>query len=350
MMRHSLAAAAVILSLAAGRALAGTDYSAIYSFGDSLSDVGNAYIYTSIPGNGPVQPAPPYFSGEFSNGPIWLQDLAPMLGLPLMTPSFLPYNGNDYAIGDASTGSTPIYTAQAGLDLPSQIQAFEIAHLDKAPSSALYTFSIGANDVFGLLAVLATDPTFAGTEAVLEQAALNVASAAGELEKDGAKRLLIYNVPDLGLTPYIQDLAILHGDPSLPGQAATLSNDFNALVSQDLAADDPGLDVFTLDAYDLIQNAVKHPADYGLTNVTDPCWTGGTTGYAGGGTVCSSPGTYLFWDFAHPTATANEFVAEAAYRALVPEPSTWGMMLIGLAALGFAGARRARATAAATDA
>jgi phospholipase/lecithinase/hemolysin len=334
---------AAVLSISGGQALA-WPYSTIYSFGDSLSDVGNAYIAT-----GGTQPAPPYFNGVFSNGPIWLQDLAPMLGLPAPTPSFPPYNGNDYAIGDASTGSTLIYTAGMG-DLPAQIEAFEAAHPGGAPSSALYTFSIGANDVFGLLGVLVSDPTFADTQTVLSQAAMNVASAAGILESDGAKNLLLYNVPDLGLTPYIQDLAIMHDDPALPGQAATLSNDFNALVSQDLAADDPGLDVFTLDAYDLIQNAVKHPADYGLTNVTDPCWTGGTTGYAGGGTVCSSPGTYLFWDFAHPTAAANEFVAEAAYRALVPEPSTWAMMLMGLAALGFAGARRARATAAATDA
>ncbi len=342
-------AAAACLSIWAGQAVAAADYSAIYSFGDSLSDVGNAFIYTSIPGNGPVQPAPPYFMGEFSNGPIWLQDLAPALGLSPLTPSFPPYNGDDYAVGGAATGSTPIYTAQLG-DLPSQISAFETAHPGGAPSSALYTFSIGANDVFGLLQLLASDPTFPGVEAVLDQAALNVASAAGALESDGARRLLLYDVPDLGLTPFIQDLALLYADPALPGQAATLSKDFNALVSLDLATMDSGLYVYTLDAYDLIRNAVNDPALYGFTDVTDPCWTGDATGYAGGGTVCSSPGTYLFWDAVHPSALANTYVAEAAYRALVPEPSTWAMMLIGLAGLGLAGGRRARASAAATGA
>lgn len=341
-------AVAAWLSISAGQAAA-ADYSAIYSFGDSLSDVGNAFIYTSIPGNGPVQPAPPYYqspygTGEFSDGKIWLQDLAPMLGLSQPTPSFPPFDGNDYAVGGAATGSTPIYTAQLG-DLPSQILAFEAAHPGGAPSSALYTFSIGANDVFGLLKVLAADPTFAGTQAVLQAAAGNVASAAGALESDGAKHLLIYNVPDLGLTPYVDDLAEAYADPALPGQAATLSKAFNAQVSSDLETMDPGLTVYTLDAYGLIQNAVEDPAYYGFTDVTDPCWTGNATGYAGGGTVCSSPGTYLFWDAVHPTALANTYVADAAYRALVPEPSTWAMMLIGLAGLGFAGARRARAAA-----
>src|SRR5271165_2350348 len=142
MPRRLPTAAAACLSIWAGQAVAAPDYSAIYSFGDSLSDVGNAFIYTSIPGNGPVQPAPPYFMGEFSNGPIWLQDLAPALGLAPLTPSFPPFNGNDYAVGDASTGTTPIYTAGPG-DLPAQILAFEASHPGGAPSSALYTFSIG---------------------------------------------------------------------------------------------------------------------------------------------------------------------------------------------------------------
>jgi phospholipase/lecithinase/hemolysin len=334
-MRRVGIAATVVLSISGGHAFAGP-YSAIYSFGDSLSDVGNAYIAT-----GGAQPASPYSNGLFSNGPIWLQDLAPMLGLPAPTPSLPPYDGNDYAVGGAQTGTTLIYTAGAG-DLPSQIQAFEAAHPGGAPSSALYTFSIGANDLFGLLGVLASDPTFAGTQTVLGEAAMNVALAAGALESDGAKNLLLYNVPDLGLTPYIEELAIAHSDPALPGEAAELSQDFNTLVSQDLASKDPGLSVHTLDAYDLIVKVVGDPGAYGLTNVTDPCWTGGTTGYAGGGSLCSSPGTYMFWDAVHPTAAANEIVAEAAFQAVIPEPSTWAMMLIGLAGLGLAGARRAR--------
>ena len=339
MPRRLWIAAAAVLSISGGQALAGP-YSAIYSFGDSLSDVGNAYIAT-----GGAQASSPYFNGVYSNGPNWLQDLAPMLGLPAPKPSLPPYNGNDYAVGGAQTGSTLIYTAGVS-DLPTQIQAFEAAHPGGAPSSALYTFSIGANDVFGLLGALASDPSFAGAQTVLGQAAHNVASAAGALESEGAKNLLLYDVPDLGLTPYIQDLAVLYSDPALPGQAAELSQDFNTLVLQDLASMDPGLSVHVLDAYDLIMKVVANPGAYGLTDVTDPCWSGGTTGYGGGpGSLCSSPDTHLFWDAVHPTEAANKFVAEAAFQAVIPEPSTWAMMLIGLAGLGFAGARRARSNA-----
>ena len=48
----------------------------IYAFGDSLSDVGNIYA-----ASGGVIPGPPYVNGQFSNGPVWVQDLASSLGL-----------------------------------------------------------------------------------------------------------------------------------------------------------------------------------------------------------------------------------------------------------------------------
>ena len=67
-------------------------YSAIYAFGDSLSDVGNVFL-----GTGGAEPAPPYFAGRFSNGPIWLDYLAAQLGTGPMIPSL--QGGTDYAFG-----------------------------------------------------------------------------------------------------------------------------------------------------------------------------------------------------------------------------------------------------------
>ena len=71
---------ASMLILACSTASA-AQYSAIYAFGDSLSDAGNAYIATM----GATPPTPPYASvngyGVFSNGPVWVQDLAGNLSL-----------------------------------------------------------------------------------------------------------------------------------------------------------------------------------------------------------------------------------------------------------------------------
>ena len=55
---------------------------ALYAFGDSLSDVGNIFAAT-----GGVGPGAPYANGQFSNGPVWVQDLAGDLGLAPLKPS-----------------------------------------------------------------------------------------------------------------------------------------------------------------------------------------------------------------------------------------------------------------------
>src|ERR1051325_6177463 len=62
-------------------------------FGDSLSDNGNLF---ALSGN--TYPPPPYYLGRFSNGPVWVEDLAERLGVPL----------DDFAVGGANTDTTNI--------------------------------------------------------------------------------------------------------------------------------------------------------------------------------------------------------------------------------------------------
>jgi phospholipase/lecithinase/hemolysin len=105
MTRRFFSAAAFALAACCSTALVGVsagqaaDFSAMYVFGDSLSDVGNVYL-----GSSGSEPASPYVGGQFSNGPVWVQDLAARLGLPALTPSLA--GGTDYAFGGATTGST----------------------------------------------------------------------------------------------------------------------------------------------------------------------------------------------------------------------------------------------------
>jgi hypothetical protein len=51
-------------------------YTALFAFGDSLSDAGNDWIV-----DGHTDPVPPYYQGHFSNGLTWVEDLSNMLGL-----------------------------------------------------------------------------------------------------------------------------------------------------------------------------------------------------------------------------------------------------------------------------
>jgi phospholipase/lecithinase/hemolysin len=339
MIRKKLSGAAFALAACCSGALVGgsaahaAQFSAEYVFGDSLSDVGNVSLFTHG-----GEPASPYVGGQFSNGPVWAQDLAGRLGLPALTPSLA--GGTDYAFGGATTGSASTNNSEVP-DLEEQVGAFLLGHTP-APSDALYTFSIGANDLF---AILDSGVSLPIALADARAAALVVGSEASALAAKGARDLALFDVPDLGLTPGITALG-----PDASVAASALSAYFDQQVLADLApAEAAGLTVYDLNTYGLIDAAVQKPGAFGFSNVTAPCWTGGFTGPAPGDSLCSTPDTYLFWDGVHPTAAGHLLVADAALRAMglpVPEPSTWAMLLVGLGGLGFAGYRaRARAAA-----
>ena len=97
MLRKLSTVVAALLITALSPAPAGA-FTALYAFGDSLSDAGNDFLAT-----GGLLPASPYFVGEFSNGPNWVEDLSGRLRLGSVSPSLL--GGTDYAFGGATTGS-----------------------------------------------------------------------------------------------------------------------------------------------------------------------------------------------------------------------------------------------------
>src|SRR5580658_5393666 len=105
---RTIAVAGLAMGVLAPWARAGS-IDAIYAFGDSLSDVGNVYSAVGIPAS------PPYYQGEFSNGPVWVQDLAAGLGLPALQPSRL--GGTDYAYGSGETAPEPFNTSNPATDI-----------------------------------------------------------------------------------------------------------------------------------------------------------------------------------------------------------------------------------------
>src|SRR5260370_42332764 len=78
-------------------------FSNIFAFGDSLSDAGNDFIVSL--NRLPV--SPPYVGGHFTNGAVWVQDLAAMMGLPAVQASFS--GGTDFAFGGAEARDHPAH-------------------------------------------------------------------------------------------------------------------------------------------------------------------------------------------------------------------------------------------------
>jgi phospholipase/lecithinase/hemolysin len=332
-MKRSLGVAALALGVLVATAApaAAVPYSAIYAFGDSLSDIGNA----AIASGGTVPKSPPYAPGRFSNGPIWIDDVAVKLGVPI-TPALA--GGTDFAFGGATTGTTAVHTAGPG-DLPSQIATFQTL-VPTPAQNALYTLWIGANDLRD--AFSSANPV-AAVQQVVPQAVQNASQAVLALAGLGAEHLLVLNLPDLAKTPAIASL----GNPQLSALASAASGLYDSLLAASLQqiAQTTGLQIDLLDIQSLLNAAIQNPSAYGFTDATTPCWTGSTSG--GTGTLCSTDKAvqdlHVFWDALHPTEAGHALVAGAAL-ALIPEPGTVLLMVGGLVALAAARRRSSAAT------
>jgi len=311
------AALALTLACACFAAIAGP-FTSITVFGDSLSDAGNDYIYTG----GAFPPAP--YDMRFSNGPVSIERLASNLGLAL-TPSLA--GGSDYAYGGAETGYlnylrfTPALSGAFGgtnTGVLAQVADFTSSH--SLGASGLVVLWAGPNDLFSALAT-SSDP-FAAMSAALG----NLGTATQELYADGARTILMPNMPDIGQTPFGLSLGA-SGSAYLSAISAGFDVGLNALAG-DLEHTDPGLNIIGFNTYALLDSVIADPGAYGLVNVTDPCFD------ATSSSVCANPNSYLFWDSVHPTEATQQFLGDAmtatVLAATVPEPSMIALILIAL--------------------
>lgn len=333
---------ALLLALSSAPALAGP-FSAIYAFGDSLSDAGNAYIATG----GTIPPAPPYAPvngyGVFSNGPVWVQDLAADLDLGPLLPSLA--GGTDFAVGGAQSGAFGAYKGSPGDLLPapgnpaatSQLGAFTTA-VPHPAANALYTLSIGSNDVMTILAHDSAHPLRAVSDAI--GAIRNIATFIGDLAARGARDFAVMNVPDLGKAP-----ALRAQGPATAAKASVFAGAFDVALEGTLAglARSDDLNLRLVDSYALVDEAVADPARFGLTDVKDACLPPGSS------TPCATPDQYLFWDDLHPTETGHLALAALALDPIVPanadpvpEPSSLALLVAGLGLFSLVVRRRRR--------
>ena len=265
-------------------------YSELIVFGDSLSDVGN--VKQSSLG---LFPGSAYFNGRFSNGPVYSELLADMLGVGVLDNS--RSGGSNFAHGNAKAAGN---ASGFVLDVPNQVTQF--LQGGGTDPNALYVVFAGANDFFD-----------GQTDVNVPVGSL--VSDINRLIDDGVENLLVANLPLLGLTPEY------NGDPVLAASFNTITESFNSTLWTALdviEAAEPTIDLFRLDVAQLINDAVADPAAFGFANVTDSAAPGltGTTLFYNTNLIVDQPNTYLFWDNVHPTAAAHALLAEFAFDAV----------------------------------
>ena len=249
-------------------------YSAIYVFGDSLSDTGNMYSITG----GAIPPSPYYYQGRFSNGPVWVEYLAEELEMTYDS-------STNFAFGGARTGYDNAFNDPYMFPgLQHQIAMFKsVAQLNGVDKDALYILWAGANDI------LSGDPAVSID---------NLKTAIDELYDLGVENLMVVNMPDLGLTP----VAISTGNVDLLRWVSLM---FNSGLGQLLASYNKP--IIQVDMFKMLSNVVQNPGKYDLTNVVDSCLN----------TMCTSANQYLFWDHIHPTTRGHQIIAQYAKKSML---------------------------------
>jgi len=273
----------------------------IFVLGDSLSDTGNVFAVLGTP-------ADPYFDGNFSNGPVWIEIIAAALNLPV-NPNF--QGGTNYAIGGAQTSTAGLLPGSGLTSQGTNLISFSGGTL---PSDALYAIWGGGNDVLN-------STSLTGPGNLSQEGADNIAAIVTNLAAAGATTFLIPNLPDIGATPAAGSNSALFSQ---------LTDEFNTELAQviaDLQAN-LGVTIITLDVFSILDAFLSNPM--GL-NTTDPC-------FVDAGNVCADPDNYVFWDDVHPTAFAHAVLGNTALASLVPVPAA--VWLFGSALIGLFGLRR----------
>lgn len=324
-LRRLLTASAMAAAVCAAAPAQAGPYSALYVFGDSLSDDGNNTLAgvtdptQTITGNSYI-PSYTYASGVYSNGPVWATYYASMLGLSL-APSLA--GGGDYAFGGATTATPGPGPGGFPYDLQQQAGMYLQKTGGSASASALYVVAGGGNDARATLTALAGAPAAAVPGLIAAAAATfaaNVSAIVAELQSAGAQHIVVWDTPNLGLAP-----AVVAAGGGAAGSflASAMNNALAVALNGDTA-------VTTFDIFGLGTQLAADPGAFGLTNTTDAC----------GAIAGANCGQYAYWDGIHPTTVTHQDIAQAMYALTVPEPQTWALMAFGLGAVAWTARRR----------
>jgi outer membrane lipase/esterase len=310
-------------------------YSALVSFGDSLSDVGTYKVGTVAALGG----------GQYTiNGPAaknWIELMAGTLQLAAPCAAMTGLDGDPtqgfsvpvarntncraYAQGGARVtspvgpgnkllGGGNAILGQLTVPVITQMQNHLAAVGGAYTGNELVLTLAGGNDVFinlGAVGAGAATPT---------QAVTAMGVAGGELAGyikalvlgNGAKRVVAVNLPDVSKTPFARSF-----DVQTQGLIQLMSSTFNDQLKAGLAGTEAN--VLLVDAFTVSQSQASNPAQYGLTNVQLPaCDLSPAKNPLGSSLICTANNLiaggpvdkYQFADGVHPTPYGYQLLAQ----------------------------------------
>lgn len=338
-------------------------FTAVVSFGDSLSDVGAYSPATSLTGNGQA----PYFGGKFTtNGPggtVWVENVAATLGIittaaevgfagtsvrcPAAANPALANTCTSYGQGGSRvTDANGIGRTTGALTVPMKTQiANHLARFSSFKDSDLILIWGGNNDAFIQFGAFSAAATQIQTDAAAGRISASEANvrlfqaqtaAQGEMKKaalelagyvktevlaKGGRYVAVFNLPDSTLTPF---------GSTLPASAkpvlTALVDTFNLWLQDGLTGaavkiidqNTPGKDVYARPAaYGIVNNQLPACSAAKIAAITGGAVTDGsslfcnsTAGVPFNGLVTGADvNTWQFADGVHPTPGGHKIIS-----------------------------------------
>ncbi|XP_062182813.1 GDSL esterase/lipase At1g28590-like [Phragmites australis] len=366
-MKHIIVCLQIFLLISSFSYSIQTQYTSIFSFGDSYTDTGNAIILY-----GPTKPdlwmnKPPYGmtffghpTGRLSDGRLIIDFIAEALGLPLLPPSLAAnqsfQQGANFAVAGATAlNRTSSYVQGGGVKLPpinvslsDQLGWFDAMKpsLCSSPQACKEFFAkalfvvgeLGWND-YGVM--LVGGKSVGEVQSYVPRLVGVICAATEKLINEGASTIVVSGVSPLGCAPgnlvllVSQNKADYETDTGCLKNLNLLSKDHNSQLSQALTklnARYPGVRITYADLYTPIIDFAASPDRYGFDGTDGALRTccGGGGGKFNfnlsrscgmpGVSACGDPSVYVNWDGVHLTEAAYHRVADGWLRGPFAHP------------------------------
>lgn len=269
-------------------ALAGPDdFDRIVVFGDSLSDNGNLFALSTNTAPDPTL----YPENRFSNGPVWAEQIFGPMNSPYQTTGVT--NDVNLAIGGARADVDVGFP----FGVPQQITDFQNAGGTFGDGDVVALWA-GANDVLQFFGANMA-PTGGQIVANSLDAANDQLGNISTLIGAGAKTVLVFNLPNIGDTPFF------NGSPTTAGAGSLATSSFNDALRagvSSLAAANPDVNFVYVDIDEAFSVIQANPGAFGLYNTTGFC----RDARVGDANACDG---FLFYDEVHPTVEGQAAIA-----------------------------------------
>ncbi|KAL5982884.1 hypothetical protein ACLOJK_016963 [Asimina triloba] len=308
---------------------------ALFVFGDSLIDNGNNNDLPSF-AKANYFPYGIDFSGgptgRFSNGYTMVDEIAVLLGLPLIPP--YSASGQDILHGvNYASAAAGILDVTGGnfvgrIPFNQQIRNFEttLAQLNsrlgadqvrRSIGRSVFFIGLGSNDYLNnyMMPNYPTRRQYNGqqfADLLIQQYTTQLTT----LYNLGARKLAISSVGLLGCTPSILAQTFSRCSDAVDNLVVPFNNNIRSMISH-LNSRLPGANFIYVDVYQMFVDILNNPRQYGFSVIDRGCCgigrNRGQITCLPFQTPCPRRDQYVWWDAFHPTEAVNVILARRAF-------------------------------------